>query len=336
MKICMLGFGGIAKSHLKGYMASEAKGSEDKLVAVCDIDPTRFTAKIKMNIDSGKDTLPEHIHTYTDWKEMLATEQPDIVDICLPTYLHCEYTCKILEMGYNVQCEKPMGLNRAECDKMLETARRTGKKLMVGMCLHCEPAYVELKNMVDDGRYGKVRSAHFERLSALPTWGFENWFPDVSRSGGVSLDIHIHDVDIIAWIFGAPKAVSAVTVATEACACRSIHSTFHYEDKIISAVGEWGMSNSWSFSAGYTVNFEKASIVFNTKGKTTVYPNEGEPFDVTFDPKKHMEEEERYFADVVRGAENTVLPPEGAKESVILVEKLMESAAKDGEKVSVR
>ena len=76
--------------------------------------------------------------------------------------------------------------------------------------------------------------------------------------------------------------------------------------------------------------------MFNTKGKTTVYPNEGEPFDVTFDPKKHMEEEERYFADVVRGAENTVLPPEGAKESVILVEKLMESAAKDGEKVSVR
>ena len=335
MKVCMLGFGGIAKSHLRGYLAAEKKGCEDQLVAVCDIDPARFSGGTKMNIDSGKGALPEHIRTYTDWKEMLDTEQPDIVDICLPTYLHCEYTCKILEMGYHVQCEKPMGLTGEECQRMLDTAERTGKKLMIGMCLRFEPSYVELKAMVEDGRYGKVRSAHFDRLSVLPRWGFENWFPDVERSGGVSLDLHIHDVDVISWIFGTPKAVSAVTTGSEECACQSIHSNFYYDDMIISAIGEWGMADTFPFYFGGIVNFEKATLKFDNKGTVMLYPNEGEPTELPLTKKNRMEEEERYFAQVVQGMENTTLPPQSAMQSVLLVKKLMESAAMGGEKVSV-
>ncbi len=335
MKICILGFGGISKSHLRGYQASEASGSEDKLVAVCDINPEQFTGKVKMNIDTGDSLLPEGVHTYTDWEEMIDTEQPDIVDICLPTYLHCEYTCKILEKGCHVQCEKPMGLTREECEKMLDTAGRTGKKLMVGMCLRFEPLYLELKAMVDDGRFGKVRSAYFDRLSALPRWGYECWFPDVKRSGGVAFDMHIHDVDIIPFIFGEPEAVSASVAGDEECACRSIHSNFFYPDKIVTAIGEWGMSDGWPFSMSYRVNFEKASVVSDTAGVITVYPNDGESYVVDYAKKKRMQEQQEYFAAVIRGKENTVSTPESAMKSVLRVQKLLESAAKNGEKVSL-
>ncbi len=336
MKICMLGFGGIAKSHLRGYLDTMEEGKTDNtLVAICDIDPARFEAKVKMNIDTGDDTLPASIHRYTDWEEMIDTEQPDIVDICLPTYLHCEYTCKILEKGCHVQCEKPMGLTREECQKMLDTAGRTGKKLMVGMCLRFEPLYLELKAIVDDGRYGKVRSAYFDRLSALPRWGFENWFPDVNRSGGVSLDMHIHDVDIIPFIFGQPQAVSAGVAGDEECACRSIHSSFIYDDKVVTAVGEWGMSDGWPFSMSYRVNFEKATVVSDTAGVITVYPCDGEAFELKYEHKNRMKEQQEYFADIVRGMENQISTPESAMASVVRVEKLMESAAKNGEKVSL-
>ena len=335
MKICMLGFGGISKSHLHGYLASRDAGSEDTLGAVCDINPQQFVKPVKMNIDSGNSTLPADVHTYTDWEEMIDTEQPDIVDICLPTYLHCEYTCKVLEKGCHVQCEKPMGLTKEECEKMLATAKRTGKKLMVGMCLRFEPLYLELKAMVDDGRFGKVRSAFFERLSALPRWGFECWFPDVSRSGGVAYDMHIHDVDIISYIFGKPEAVSATVAGDEECACRSIHSNFLYGDKNVTAIGEWGMSDGWKFAMAYRVNFEKATVVSDTAGVITVYPNNGEAYVHHYEPKKRMREQQEYFAAVVRGKENTVSTPESAMASVICVEKLLESAAKNGEKVSL-
>ncbi len=335
MKICILGFGGISKSHLRGYLASEAAGSEDKLVAVCDINPKQFVDPVKMNIDSGSSVLPEDVHTYTDWEEMIDTEQPDIVDICLPTYMHCEYTCKVLEKGCNVQCEKPMGLTKAECEKMLATAKRTGKKLMVGMCLRFEPLYLELKAMVEDGRFGRVRSAFFERLSALPRWGYECWFPDVSRSGGVAYDMHIHDVDIIPFIFGEPEAVSATVAGDEECACRSIHSNFLYPDKIVTAIGEWGMSDGWKFSMAYRVNFDHATVVSDTAGVITVYPDQGESYVVNYDKKKRMQEQQEYFASVVRGMENTISTPESAMASVMRVEKLLESAAKNGEKVSL-
>ena len=336
MKICMIGFGGIAKSHLRGYLDTMAEGKCDNtLVAICDIDPARFDAKIKMNIDTGENTLPVSIRRYTDWEEMVETEQPDIVDLCIPTYLHCEIACKAMEKGVNVQCEKPMALNHTQCEKMLETAKRTGKKLMVGMCLRFEPLYLELKKMVEDGRYGKVRSAYFDRLSALPRWGFENWFPDVSRSGGVALDMHIHDVDIIPYIFGTPLALSATVAGDEECACRSIHSNFIYDDKIISAVGEWGMSDGWPFSMSYRVNFEKATVVSDTKGVITVYPVGKEPFVHEYRARQRMKDQQEYFADVARGMDNTVLSPESAMETVIRVEKLMESAAKKGEKVSI-
>lgn len=60
---------------------------------------------------------------------MLEKEELDIIDICLPTYLHCEYTVKLLKRGYHVMCEKPMGRNTAECEKMLAAPFRVNRKI---------------------------------------------------------------------------------------------------------------------------------------------------------------------------------------------------------------
>lgn len=336
MKVCILGYGTIAKSHLKGYLATMAAGGPQELVGVCDIDPARFDDNRENNLGEKALTLPQSIPTYTDYEEMLARQQPDIVDLCIPTYLHCEYTCKLLEMGYHVQCEKPMALTPEECQKMIDTAERTGKKLMVGMVLRFEPLYLELKKMIEDNRFGAVKSAYFDRLSFLPKWGFENWFPDVKRSGGVALDMHIHDVDMISYLFGAPDSVSAATVGTEECECITIHSAFHYPDKIVTAIGDWGRAPESPFSMSYRVNFEKATVISDTEGNITVYPFEGESYRHEYEHLHRMQQEELYFASIVAGAQNTVLPNSDAMQSVVLVHKLLQSAAKGGEKVRVK
>lgn len=331
IKVGILGYGGIARSHRNAYEMLAEKGAPVELVALCDINPAQFTNLVTIN-QGGADTgIRKEYHTYTSLDDMLANEQLDTVDICLPTFLHCEYAVKLLKLGYNVQCEKPMGLDEAECKQILAAEQESGKKLMIGMCLRFDGAYTALKAIIDDGRYGKVNSAHFDRLGSLPGWGsFEGWYRDPARSGGVAMDLHIHDVDMIRFLFGEPKAVSSI-----ATNCK-VHSTtiashFYYDDVLVSAIADWGRAATAQFEARYRVNFDHATVVCE-HGVITVYPEEGEPFPLDFDNYEHMATEIEYFARVTLGElENTVNTPASAAATVRLVRKTMESADLGGQ-----
>ena len=130
LKMAMLGFGGIAKSHLKGHETFKADGTPIKLVAICDIDPNQFVSAAEINIGSGTRPDLEGINLYTDLEEMMAKEEFELIDICLPTYLHKEYTIKMLKAGYHVMCEKPMALNSEDCAEMIKVAAECGKECM--------------------------------------------------------------------------------------------------------------------------------------------------------------------------------------------------------------
>lgn len=329
LRVCILGYGGIARSHRKGYELLKQKGVPVELAALCDIDEKQFTNVVSINNaqDSGAQTA---LHTYTDLDKMLKAEKPDIVDICLPTYLHCEYAVKLLENGLNVLCEKPMGLDSEQCDKMLDAARKSKGKLMIGMCLRFDSNYLELKKMVDSGMYGKPTAAFFTRLSGMPGWGYDNWFMDYKRSGGVTLDMHIHDIDMIRFLFGEPKLCFAVKQDSETTEHTTVVSNFIYPDMIVNAVGDWGMSSTSKFQAGYRVNFEKATVIYNDH-TLTVYPDEGEPFVAEYEKTNHMAGEIEYFVRCILGEiENTMNRPEDAAASVALAEKIKKSADNKG------
>ena len=148
------------------------------------------------------------------------------------------------------------------------------------------------------------------------------------------MDMHIHDVDMIRYLFGEPEAVSALTSDCKV-KCTTINSRFIYSDKLVSAIGDWGQSNSSNFKMSYRVNFERATVTMEN-GEITVFPNEGEPFKLDFEKKNHMAEETAFFARTILGElENTRNTPADAAGSVRLVEKLMESAENGGGKVEV-
>ncbi len=334
LKVGILGYGGIARAHREGYEQLAEQGAPVELVALCDIDEKQFEKIITIN--QGTENVSQKAYrTYTDLEEMLAEEDLDVIDICLPTYLHCEYTCMLLRRGYHVQCEKPMGLNMEQCIEMRKAAEESGKKLMIGMCLRFDGAYLALKSLIDSGKYGKVESGYFERLSAMPRWGFDGWFHDYNRAGGVALDMHIHDVDMIRYLFGDPKAVSALTNDART-KCTTIHSRFHYDDKLIFAIGDWGQSTGSKFRAGLRMNLEKATVEMSG-GKITVTPDNEEPY--ILEPtttNSHMAEESLFFARTILGElENTKNTPQDAAETVKLVKKLMESAENGGKIVEV-
>ncbi len=302
LKSCIIGYGNIAVSHKKGY----DKLDDVKAVAACDIRPER------------RDLAISHgLRAYESVDEMLEKEAPDFVDICLPTYLHCEYTVQMLEKGYHVLCEKPMGRTNEECKKMLTAAKNSGKHLMIGMCLRYNSFYKKLKEYVDSGEYGKVTSAAMHRISPLPPWGYNDWFADESLSGGVILDMSIHDIDICRYLFGEPTCVNAVA-DHRSMKNGAVHTQLIYPDKIISIRGDWCVAKSYPFKAGFCVNFEKATLTLDGKEMTLYTDDEVIALDIV--PYSHMAAEIAHFAKVIKG-EATVSAEDSAK-TVEIIKKI--------------
>lgn len=332
LKICILGYGGIARAHKAGYTALKKKGKA-KLVAVCDTDPARFEQAVKTNLDSGEAKAePLPFNTYTDLDEMLEKEQPDIVTVCLPTFLHKEKTVYLLQKGYNVMCEKPMSLKYEDCLEMINAAKSAGKILMIGQCVRFFSEYEYLKNIIDSGEYGKVRSAYFHRLSVPPVWGWQNWFMDSDLSGGCIHDLHIHDIDFIRYAFGEPRKVSCIS-REGYTKWESAVTSLWYDGFAVTAIGDWSLKNH-PFEPAYRVAFEKATVEMSG-GKVTVYPVDGEKLEPEIPAKNGYGAEVEYMCDVLNGeTENTKNRPESAAISVKLAETLKISAARDGEPVA--
>lgn len=304
--------------------------SKVKFVAVCDIREEAFSSSVATNIDSAAMELGAY-NCYTDIEEMLAKEKIDFLDICVPSFLHCKIAVEMLERGYNVLCEKPMALSGEDCEKMLEAEKSSGKHFMIAQCLRFFKEYVYLKECIDDGRYGKVLGAFFERNSAQPTWGWENWFMDYERCGGAIMDIHIHDIDVVRYLFGEPEAVSC---RAKDCKTRYdiVQTALYYGDIPVTANGCW-TAGKIRFSASYKVDFEKATVVCEG-GVVTVYPEEGEAFTPQLSGHDGYTEEISYFCDVVDGKiQNTRNPASSAAKSVKLIEAMKQSSDKHGEKV---
>ena len=331
LNVALIGFGGITRVHRSAYLELE-KRNIARLVAAFDVDPSAYEKKQKINIDAGVDSAEEKVNFYSSLDEMLASEKIDFVDICIPTFLHSDMAVDMLSRGYHVMCEKPMALNYAECERMLRAAEESGRELMIGQCMRFAPEYDFIKAAISDGRFGKVIGALFTRLSAPPTWGWENWFMNPERSGGCLTDLHIHDVDLIRYLFGEPEAVS-VSASSSVCVNDTVHSSFCYGAYPVTAIGDWTLSGM-NFSAVGRVNFERASLTVDDSG-LTVYPKEsGEPYKVELPREGRYYLELEYFSRVVSGEfKNEKNPPSSAAKTIRLIELMRESINKNGEKI---
>ena len=231
IRVAMIGFGGIAKAvHFPAYKKLEEKGVA-QLIAACDIEEKAFVGKAEINIGSSAADPKYTFVKYTDWREMLANEKVDMVDICLPTYLHADIACEVLEMGYHVLSEKPMAIDTESAQRMLASAEKSGKRLMIGQCLRFGNNYRYLKELIEKGTYGKVKAGMFRRFSSPPVWAWNNWYMDITKSGGAIQDLHVHDLDIIRYLLGDPEAVSCDTADFYA-GDDVAYSRLHYKDGV--------------------------------------------------------------------------------------------------------
>ncbi len=242
LKVGLVGVGAISGAHISGW----ADYNDAKLVAVCDIRPEQME-----KVDG--------VNKYTSFDEMLSNEELDIVDICLPTFLHAEYAIKAMEKGKHVLCEKPISLNIDDVDRFYGVAERMNVKFMVAQVLRFWPEFEYIKELYENKKYGKLLSGHMYRLSSMPRSSWEGWMTDEKRSGLTPYDLHIHDLDFMVYAFGKPDFVE--THRSKLANQDYFSATYGFGDAFISAEAAW-YHGKYPFEAGFRFQFENAVAVF--------------------------------------------------------------------------
>ena len=148
----------------------------------------------------------------TDWDEFLAGV--DVVDLCTPTHLHHEDVLRVAEAGKAVVVEKPLARTGAQAAELVTECERLGVPLLVGHVLRFVPEYARAKQVVDRGDIGTPAVLRLRRNRSLPEKPGDNWFLDDEKSGGVVLDLMIHDLDYAQWVAGPVTSVYAKSVRT--------------------------------------------------------------------------------------------------------------------------
>jgi predicted dehydrogenase len=148
---------------------------------------------------------------YPDLAALLA--DVDVLDICTPTDRHAELALAAAAAGRHVVCEKPLARTLADGRAMIDACHRAGVQLLVGHVVRFFPEYALARRRVAEGAVGRPAVLRLARGSARPAWSAGGWLLDEARSGGLLLDMMIHDYDYARWVAGEVVQVYARRVA---------------------------------------------------------------------------------------------------------------------------
>ncbi len=328
IKVAIIGFGGIARTHYNAYCELIGAGYPIRVVAVCEKNKERVYEKVEINLGTPYTPLAENIAVFDDVNELLQSVDFDMADICLPTFLHKDMAITMLKAGKYVLCEKPMALRSADCLEMVNAAQDTEKRLMISHCLRFDYRYQFLKKCVEENTFGALRHLTLERHCDYPGWAGD--FKSMEKTGGCILDTHIHDIDIACWLLGNPREVSAV-VHNDIPHCQLVNSRLFYDNCTVIADVAWDEAREIPFSAVFRAKFEKASVDC-TGHRVLITPHEGHRYPANLQQNNGFAEEIRAFGELIFHPErkNTVNPAESSAKSVELIEALKSSAETNG------
>ncbi|WP_028558739.1 Gfo/Idh/MocA family protein [Paenibacillus pinihumi] len=233
MKVGVVGCGGMGHVHAQSY----AKMRDAELVGVCDLD-----AEL-----AGELAKKAGTRAFTSFEEMLEAVDPEVISIALPSYLHKEAVLKAAAAGRHVICEKPVSLTLEDTDEIIAACELNGVRLFIGHVLRFFPEYEQLKRQVDSGVIGEPGVAHAKRVGGHPGEA-KQWFKDETKSGGVIVDMMIHDIDFMRWAFGEVKSVFAMNKVDNEMDYALVTLQFQ-NGAAANLEAFWGYPGSFSYSA---------------------------------------------------------------------------------------
>lgn len=321
LKIALVGCGFMGKMHSNVY----AILPDATMSGFFDKDSQRSSAFA--NQFGGK--------AYGSFAEVLADPDVDAVDICLPTYLHREFTVEAAQAGKHVMCEKPMALTLEDADKMTAACEANGVRLMIGHCIRFWPEYALLKKLIDEKTYGDLLSINLTRFGEFPSWSSDNWLADPSKAGGGVLDMHIHDTDYIHYILGEPDETASFGTI-DARGPSHAFTTMRFGKTVAHIEGGWNLPIHTPFKMAFRAIFERGAVIMDG-GPMTIYADNSEPI-VPEMPKMsaagggnisdlggYYKELEYFVSRVIAGEPLEVVTPSSSRQSLSTVLQEIES-----------
>ncbi len=235
-----------------------------ELVAVADND--------KAKVDDFKKSHKElKVKASIDWKELVADPAVEAVFIATPTPTHLPIAEGALQAGKHVFCEKPVAINIEDAHKMLELSKKHSDRiLMIGQVLRFWDDYVQANQMVRHGKIGEPRIARASRTVAMPS----GWFAQEELSGGVIMDLSLHDIDFLIWTIGDVESVYAQGAD---CSGKGgpgfvdyVQTQLNFRSGAIAHVeGVWASAKSYPFTTSLEISGTKGMLSMDNSGFLT-------------------------------------------------------------------
>jgi UDP-N-acetyl-2-amino-2-deoxyglucuronate dehydrogenase len=336
LRFAVIGIKGIGRTHLRAI-----QGIEDaQLVAVCDIDEA---AAQQAAAQLG-------IRAYTDYEELVKAEDIDVVTIATPHYLHMPMTVAALEAGKHVICEKPIAISIGEADRMIATARTSGRLLGICHNARTSPGNRALKELLAPQQAGQLMrmvwisggirtQGYYDSAEWRGTWAQEG--------GGTLINQKVHDLDLICWLVGRPVEVLGITG-------NFVHKVERGIDTLASALFRWENGAQGVFQGSITDGAGQSHHEFHCERLAVFRGPEGirvgrfaqnvkdfirqagrnDKLEVTWETVQPPEAEAghiavfRQFIQAVRAGGRPLCPPEEARQALELVNAITLSAAR--------
>ena len=323
-KIAIIGAGFVGAVH--GAACNNSKLLD--LVAICDV-----------NEKTGAELAQKYgCAFFTDAQTMLEQSKVDIVDICVPTFLHKQNILLAAKYKKHIVCEKPVTLTLEDMDEILLAIKNAGVKFMAAQVIRFWPEYIALKKMYDNGDFGDIKMVYLNRLSQHPNWS--RWHKDPKCSGGGLFDLHLHDIDAAVFFFGEVERVYAVGWKSKTGCYNHVVSTLTFKNGVNAVVeGAWEMTENYPFtmsmrlvgesktaeysmSAGFNIediSSSRRDLYLFENGKTPIKM----PIDTSEDAYQTQLD---YFAKCVENdLPPTVITPEQSREVIRIMEAIGQS-----------
>jgi predicted dehydrogenase len=257
MRVGVVGAGSMGKTHAAGWKFLETSGDGAKLMGI--------------TAHAGAESLAaqHEINAYDTYEDMLA--DVDIVDICTPSNLHYDMVLQAAKAGKHIICEKPIALTVEDGRAMIDACNEAGVRFFIALVVRFIPEYRSAQEVVAAGQIGRPCVIRLKRVSYQPFKADDNWFVDESRSGGMILDLMLHDYDYARWLAGNVKRVFAKSVrATDPNAPGDYALvTLRFESGAIAHI-----EGGWAYPVGF---FRKGFDIAGTDGVIESHIDATEP-----------------------------------------------------------
>jgi predicted dehydrogenase len=239
----------------------------------------------------------------------------DIVDVCSPTPTHEEVVRVAVAARRQVVCEKPLARTAAAAQALVDEGAAAGVLLFPAHVVRYFPAYEDLHRRLAAAEVGEVSSAVFTRRVAAPP--DESWFHDLGQSGGVVLDLMLHDLDQALWQFGPVRTLTAERIGP---GDRAVRATLTHEAGVTTTVEAlWGPPDT-AFATSYAVHGTRGALTWDSRAVDADGPDSS-------DAESPYLVQLRDVLDHLRTGRPTRVSPDDGVAAVALAERVLAALA---------